>query len=651
MKIPESPTLSQSICEFFRKIGPIRTGIVLLLLTSSLAWSQATVNESTETSNIYVDEVHGSDSNPGTQQKPFQTLSKGVETASSQSSRGTGTRVTVLPGTYRESITVGGSSSVPVTIEAATAGTAIVSGADVWTGWGAYSENSNIHTHAWPYSWGYCAQLAGPTEQNIVRRREQIFVNGSHLTQVLSLSEMTVGTFFVNESNGTVYIWPATGTSMSTATVEVSTRPTLFQLLGLHDWVLRGLTFQDGNGCRQIQPAVVVGEAASDILIDTDQFLWNNAAGLSVGNVSYITVQSSKANHNGESGMLGQQVADGLWSSDEGAYNNWRGAQGAYYAWQAAGGKFFSIHGGNFQDFTALFNLGKGIHFDTDNMDITLDSLLSADNLRSGAQFEASEGPVTFSNSNICNNNRQIQPYDGGVNLVDAAYVALTSSTLSNNGTAQILVTGENGGIAVENYQTKATTQVYNQNFTAASNTIEATGSQEVFRDSWLKQDWLKFVDSLASNYNTWWNANADSPFTIPTTSTNLTFSAWKTATGQDSNSTFTAPSTSCSATPDTPDYWFLVNSGSNSISPGAKSSYVLSAIPLAYSGNISLKADVSQVPDASASWSVTSISSSGSATLTVSTSSSTPAGTYPVTMIANSGNLTHTVTVSLVVN
>jgi hypothetical protein len=36
---------------------------------------------------------------------------------------------------------------------------------------------------------------------------------------------------------------------------------------------------------------------------------------------------------------------------------------------------------------------------------------------------------------------------------------------------------------------------------------------------------------------------------------------------------------------------------------------------------------------------------------LTVSTSSSTPAGTYPVTMIANSGNLTHTVTVSLVVN
>ncbi len=628
-----------------------RTGIGLLLLTSSLAWSQASVNENNETSSLYVDGVHGSDSNPGTQQKPFKTLNKGVQTAASQAHKGTGTKVTVLPGTYREAINVGGSSSAPVTIEAATAGTAIVSGADAWTGWAVYSGNGSIYTHSWPYAWGYCAQLAGPTEEGIVRRREQIFVNGSHLTQVLSLSEMTVGTFFVNQSNATVYIWPPSGTSMSTATVEVSTRPILFQIDGLHDWVLRGLTFQEGNGCRQIQPAVVVGGSATDILIDTDKFLWNNAAGLSVGNVSYVTIKSSTANHNGESGMLGQDVANGLWSADEGAYNNWRGAQGAYYAWQAAGGKFFSIHGGNYQNFAALYNLGKGIHFDTDNMDITVNSLVSANNLRTGAQVEASQGPVAFSGSSICHNNSQVQPYDGGVNLVNSANVTVNSSTLYNNGTSQIIITGNNGGMSVENYQTRGATQVYNQNLTVDSNTIVATGSQDVFRDGWLKQDWSKFIDSLGSNYNTWWNANSSSPFTIPTTSSNLTFSGWKTSTGKDANSAFRTASASCNVTPDTPDYWFVVNSGSNSVSPGARSAFVLSAMPLGFSGTISLKADVSQVPDASASWSATSIGSSGSATLTVSTSSATPAGTYPVTMIANSGNLTHTVTVSLVVN
>jgi hypothetical protein len=630
----------------------IRTGIGLLLLTSTLAWSQATVNEGSETSNIYVDQVHGSDSNPGTQQKPFQTLNKGITTAENQSSDGTGTKVTVLPGTYRESISVGGSSTAPVTIQAQTAGTAIVSGADVWTGWTKYSGNASIYTHSWPYAWGYCAQVAGPTEQNIVRRREQIFVNGFHLTQVLSLSEMLTGTFYVNESGKTVYIWPPSGTNMSTATIEVSTRPTLLHLDSLHDWVFRGLTFQYGNGCRQIDPAVIIGGSAEDILLDNDEFLWNNASGLSVGGVSYTTVQNSTANHNGESGMLAQQVSNGLWRSDEGAYNNWRGAQGAYYAWQAEGGKFFSIHGGNFENFTALYNLGTGFHFDTDNMDITVESLVSEHNLRTGAQVEASQGPVSFSNSTICNNNLQVQPYNGGLALVDAAYVSLTNSVLSNNGTSQIIILGNTGGISVENYQTHDTSQVYNQNFTADSNTIEGTGSQEVFRDSWLSQDWPRFKDSLASNYNTWWNGSTNSPYTIPTTTTNQTFSNWKSDTSQDSHSTFSSSSASCaSTTPDTPDYWFVVNSGSNTVSPGSKSSFVLTSIPLNFSGELSLKADVSQVPDSSASWSTTSISSSGSATLTISTSSSTPKGTYPVTMIANSGNLTHTVTVSLVVN
>ena len=626
------------------------------LLTIAVVWGQASVDESKETFFVYVDATHGSDSNPGTPSSPFRTLSKGVNTAIAKSKSGIGTRVTVLPGTYRESITAAASFSAPVTIEAATAGTVTVSGADVWTGWQAYGGNPAMFTHAWPYQWGLCAQLPGPTEQNIVRRREIIFVNGFKLTQVLSSNDMNVGTFFVDESHKTVYIWPPSGTNMGTATIEVSTRPTLFLLQALQNWVIRGITFQYGNGCRQIQPAFSVGQGASNILIDNDKFLWNNAAGLSTG-VSHVTVRNSQANHNGESGMLAQTVKYGQWTSNEGSYNNWRGAQGAYYAWQAAGGKFMGMHDTTFNAFSARFNLGKGIHLDTDNVNATVDTLLSFGNLRSGVQIEDTQGPVTITNSHICNSNVQAgQRFDGGVNLVNASNVILTGNTLYNNGTAQIILDGARGGYSIKNWETGASLQVRNQNFSANTNTIEATGSQQVFQDGFLTTDWPLFATTLNSNYNTWWHASNSAAFTVPvpTGYTNLNLSGWRTVTGRDAHSTFANPagdpSVGCQATPDIADYWFVVDSASKTVSRGGAVPYTVTAIPLGFTGTISLKADWSQVPGATASWTSRSINSSGSSILTVTTSSSTPAGTYPLTMIANSGNITRTVAVYIVV-
>ena len=44
-----------------------------------------------------------------------------------------------------------------------------------------------------------------------------VVVNGTPLTEVLSLAAMEAGTFFPDESNGTVYVWPPVGTNMSTA--------------------------------------------------------------------------------------------------------------------------------------------------------------------------------------------------------------------------------------------------------------------------------------------------------------------------------------------------------------------------------------------------------------------------------------------------
>jgi hypothetical protein len=644
-------------CVLSKLVWKVSTLAAIAFVGTTVVLGQASVPESSESSFVYVDASKGSDTNAGTQAAPFKTLAKGVSTAFGKAQKGIGTRVTVLPGTYRENITAAGSTTAPVTIQAATSGTVTLSGADVWTGWAQYSANTKIYTHSWPYAWGYCAQLPGPTAQGIVRRQELIAVNGFPLTQVLTLGQMSVSTFFVDEGTKTVYIWPPTGTTISSARVEVAARDSLLTVRGLHNWVFRGLTFQYARGCRNIDAAVFVTQKASDILFDNDKFLWNNSIGLELANVSDVTVQSSEASHNGQDGIFAQYVEHGQWSSVETSYNNWRGAQGAFYAFNVAGMKFGEVHDSTISNLQTLYNESHGLHLDTDIRNITVDSLVSSENLNGGIQLEADPGPVTLSGAKICNNNRMLGTYSGGVNISNSSHITLTGSTIYNNGTSQFMVWGRNGGIAVTNYQTGATSQIYNQYFTFTSNTIEGTGSQEVFADTYLTQDWSKLASTLQSDYNTWWNANNSSPFVVPvpTGHTIKNLSGWRSLTNDDLHSVSSSPGANtainCQVTPEPVDYQLPVNSISNTVSPGAKSSYKLTVFPLAFTGTVSLRADVSAIPGASASWSAASIQTSGSSTLTISTASSTPTGSYPVTMIANSGNTTHTVTVSLVVN
>jgi hypothetical protein len=147
-----------------------------------------------------------------------------------------------------------------------------VSGADVWTGWWqSYSGNPNIFTRAWPYTWGLCPRhTAGPVEQDINLRREMIFVNTVMLTQVLALVQMSPGTFFVDEANAVAYIYPAVSTKINNATVEVSTRGSLFAAFGRTNLVLRGIRFEQSNACRYNDAVEFNG--GSNFLIEANGF-------------------------------------------------------------------------------------------------------------------------------------------------------------------------------------------------------------------------------------------------------------------------------------------------------------------------------------------------------------------------------------------
>jgi hypothetical protein len=236
-------------------------------------------------------------------------------------------------------------------------------------------------------------------------RAEMVIVNGTQLTQVLSLSSMLPGTFFVDDPHAMVYIYPPSGTAMSTATAEVANRPHLLQDDGQSYVAFRGLTFQYANSCHG-DAAVLLNGKATNVLFDTDTFVWNNATGISFS-IEHFTVQNSVALHNGALGFNNSyKVKYDLWQSDIANYNNWRGAQGAFYTWDAGGAKWLLDHDGTYTNVTAAFNQGNGIAWDTDQQNLTLTGLVSANNVTNGIQIEKDEGPINLSKSYVCNNYR-----------------------------------------------------------------------------------------------------------------------------------------------------------------------------------------------------------------------------------------------------
>jgi hypothetical protein len=628
-----------------------------------LARAQAVVNENLETAFLYVDAVKGSDSNPGTQVSPLKTISAASAIANDNNYHSIGTHVSINPGLYREDVVILGNqynTPLPITFEAAGTGV-VISGSVAYTNWQTYSGNSSIYTTSWANKWGDCAANkdgSSPLEQEIVLRREMIFVNGVNLTQVMSFGQMQPGTFFVSESASRVYVWPAAGTDMSTADVEVATLPELLRVVGRTNLVFRGLNFVHANSCRD-NDAVYIAGNSKNILFDTDTFRWNNAVGIHFFTpVTNYTVQNSISSHNGQSGMMSVQTKFGLWQAVTTSFNNWRGAQGAYYYWNSGGMHFFSDHDHTINGATIAFNQTHGIHFDTDNANITASNVLTAQNLAIGIAVEKNEGPVAISSSTFCSNNLGIKlnyMYQSGLVLRNSELVTLTNSHFYNNQVSQISVIGVKGGVEITNWETGLTKNVFTQNFTHIGNTLEAVGSsQQLFSDSYLGgTDWTLFQTTLNSNKNTWWNGTTATAFEVPVSQMHP-FSGWQSATGQDLLSSWSKPAdlTAACAVTSTADYWLLVDNPGQTLSAAGNAVFSLQMLPFGGQlGTANLTVDgIKEVKGLTGTLSAVTSPLTGSFTLSVNAASTTVPGTYPITVIASSGSKTRTVTASLVV-
>jgi hypothetical protein len=99
------------------------------------------------------------------------------------------------------------------------------------------------------------------------------------------------------------------------------------------------------------------------------------------------------------------------------------------------------------------------------------------------------------------------------------------------------------------------------------------------------------------------------------------------------------------------PNFSISASPASRSVNRGNSTTYTVTITPSnGFNGSVSL--NVSGLPSrATASFSPTSINGSGNSTMTVSTKSRTPRGTFTLTIQGTSGSLSHTTTVRLTVN
>lgn len=625
---------------------------IMACLIPSSVFGQASINEN-QTTSIYVDANSGSDSYVGTSAKPLGTIQTAVNKAVALGNTGIGAKVIINPGVYREALTISYHGSAPLTVQASSTGATTLDGADVLTNW--HSEGNGIYGYTWKDTVTGCPLpphwYTGMPP--VVLANEMVFVNGKHMTQVMSSAQLRPGTFYVAPSTEQLLVDPPSGTDMATAKVEVAARRATLTVNGSSNLVFRGLVFQHAASCINETGATVYG--SSNVLFDSDVANWNNYGALGVNSSTHVTVENTTASYNGGAGLSGFEDVDSTWENNETDYNNWRGAQVGLYDFAQGGTKLGRAHTATVSGQKSYNNQSQGLWFDTDNMNITISNATLVGNIVDNLQLEASQGPFTISNSIFCSGG-------AGLNLINAGSVSLTGSHFYNNQgvksqNAQIYLSGVPGGREVTNWQTGATTLVFTNHTKLAYNSFIAVGSnQHVFDTyvsgtSWSGASW-SYIDTLTSNYNHWYNTSLSSNFGIPAGKT-TTFPGWKSLSHQDAASTWALP-TSASAgcgvpTTSYPDFQIMAHNAASYVSGYTMSGGTIT-IPIQVKnfnyGTVTLSA--SGLPSGVTASFKNSSLSSGNTTMTLHASTSAAYQTVPITIFGVSGSRVHTITVKV---
>lgn len=508
----------------------------------------------TTLSELHVDRRHArtDDANPGTAERPLETVGESVRRAMANRQRGLGTRVVIHPGVYRETVELSSSTnpaSIPPVIIEGLDGTGrdpvVLSGSDIWTGW-SQAPGTQLYGHPMPLNRGFAPLPEGwddvrdEVERNpVILRGEAVFVSGRLYRQVLSRRELEAEPqrFYVDERDGaataTLWVHLPSGKRPAEVTIEVAVRPTILSAVGVDRLTIRNLVIQ--HAASQLQDAALHLDRCTDVVVERVEARWNNWNGIGLFNVRDLVLRHVAANHNGAGGF-GAWKATNLTVEDvEASYNNWRGAWGEFLGW-ATGHKFFHVHGARFTRLRAVGNAATALWFDTDASDVVIDHAVLADNATRGMFIEAIQGPMVVRDSTIRDNG------EIGILSTSASHVTLERNVITGNREHQVVIPWQDDHHVVRTVtdaRTNRELQIRSTHWTLTDNTIGTDGEGLLFSVG----KWPHFLETFRSSGNRWFRAGGAEGLGVylgkhlPVWP--MTLAEWRRLTAQDADSTF----------------------------------------------------------------------------------------------------------------
>lgn len=388
----------------------MHTGRIVMMLCAVL-----TAGGVLRADTLIVDQQHpaAADANPGTRERPLRSISAAARAARA------GDTVLVRPGIYRESVplTQSGQPGKPIIFRSEEPLKAVLSGADVLTGWAP----------AGPGIWRATSEaLARPGDRSI--EGQWVHANGNPLQRTEDVRRLLPGMFFLDATNKTVYVAPEEGQTPETITLEFASRGGLFHARNLlqhkvtppdHVHIIGFTLIHDASWVRGWGALRFSGK---HWLIESNHVLWCTSAGMTGIQANGTIIRNNQVEWAGHIGITASESYRLRVEGNRFFHSNWRRVSPA---WEAGGSKFSVTMDSVIRSNHFAYAFGPGVWFDGSNTGNLMEENLCHDNLGTGLFTEIDWGQII--RRNISFNN------DAGVTVGESPEVLIQQNIFFNN--------------------------------------------------------------------------------------------------------------------------------------------------------------------------------------------------------------------------